>query len=46
MKTVNAGEVAFREQFRFGGEPVLDIAPGQRTLVHISEVRPSGHFVR
>ncbi len=46
MKTVNPGEVAFREQFRLGLQPVLHIMPGQRTLVHITEVCPSGHFVR
>jgi hypothetical protein len=46
MKTVNPGEVAFRNQFRLGLQPVLHLVPGQRPLVHISEVCPSGHFVR
>jgi hypothetical protein len=46
MKTVNPGEVAFREQLRFGRQPVLHIVPGLRTLVDIIEVCPSGHFVR
>ena len=46
MKTVNSGEVVFCDQLRFGGQPVLHIAPGLCTLVHIIEVRPSGHFIR
>ena len=46
VKPMNPGEVAFRDQFRLGLQPVLHIVPGQRTLVHITEVGPSGHFVR
>ena len=46
VKPMNPGEVAFGEQLRFGLQPVLHIAPGPRTLVHITEVCPSGHFVR
>ena len=46
MKTVNPSEVAFRDQLRFGRQPVLHIVPGLRTLVDIIEVCPSGHFVR
>jgi len=46
MKTVNPGEFAFREQLRLGLQPVLHIVSGPRTLVHITEVGPSGHFVR
>jgi len=46
MKTVNPGEFAFREQLRLGLQPMLHIMPGQRTLVDITEVGLSGHFVR
>ena len=46
METVNPREVAFGEQLRLGFQPVLHILPGQGTLVHISEVGPSGDFVR
>ena len=46
MKTVNPGKLAFREQLRLGLQPVLHIVPGERTLVHITEVGPSSHFVR
>src|ERR1035438_9889932 len=46
MKTVNPGEFAFREQFRLGFQPMLHLVPGQRTLVHITEVGLSGHFIR
>ena len=46
MKTVNPSEVAFRDQLRFGLQPVLHIVAGLRTLVDISEVCPSGHFIR
>jgi hypothetical protein len=45
MKTVNPGEVPFREQMRLSLQPVLHIVSGQRTLIHITEVGPSGHFV-
>jgi hypothetical protein len=46
MKTVNPGQVAFRDQLLLGLQPVLYLVPGLRTLVHITEVGPSGHFVR
>jgi hypothetical protein len=46
MKTVNSSKVAFRDQLRFGRQPVLYIVPGLRTLVDIIEVCPSGHFIR
>jgi len=45
MKTMSPGEIAFREQLRLSLQPVLHIMPGQRTLVHISEVGSPGHFV-
>jgi hypothetical protein len=46
MKTVNPSKVAFRDQLRFGRQPVLHIVPGLRPLVHVIEVCPSGHFIR
>jgi len=46
MKTVNPSKVAFRDQLRFGRQPVLYIMAGLRSLVDIIEVCPSGHFVR
>jgi len=46
MKTVNPSEVAFRDQLRFGRQPVLYIVPRLRSLVDIIEVCPSGHFIR
>ena len=46
MKTVNPSEVAFRDQLRFGRQPVLYIMAGLRSLVDIIEVCPSGHFIR
>ena len=38
MKTVNAGAVALRPQFRLGAQPVLHLAPGSRTFIHVTEV--------
>ena len=46
MKSVNPSKVAFRDQLRFGRQPVLYIVPGLRSLVDIIEVGPPGHFVR
>ena len=46
MNTVSPGKVPFREQMRLGLQPVLHIVPGLRTLVHITEVGSSGHFIR
>ena len=46
MITVNPSEVAFRDQLRFGRQPVLYIVPRLRSLVDIIEVCPSGHFIR
>jgi hypothetical protein len=46
MKTGNPNKVAFRDQLRFGRQPVLDIVPGLSSLVDIIEVCPSGYFIR
>ena len=46
VKTVNPSKIAFRDQLRFGRQPVLYIVPGLRSLVDIIEVCPSGHFIR
>ena len=46
VETMNASEVALRDQIRFRLQPVLHIVAGQRTLVLIAEVGPAGHFVR
>ena len=46
MKTVTPGELAFRDQFRLSLQPMLHLVPLQRTLVGITEVCFSGHFVR
>ena len=46
VKPVNPGEFAFRYQFRLCLQPMLNIVTGQRTLVLITEVGSSGHFVR
>ena len=45
MITVNPGQIAFRKQLRLGCQPMLDIVSRQRTLIHISEIGPPGHFV-
>jgi hypothetical protein len=34
MKTVNPSEVAFRDQLRFGRQPVLHVVSGLRPLVY------------
>jgi hypothetical protein len=44
-KSVGPGEIAFREQLLLGFQPVLYIAPGLRTLIHIIEICPAGHLV-
>ena len=46
MKTVDPGEIAFRNQLRFGLQPMLHMMPVQRTLTQIIEVCPSGDLVR
>ena len=46
MKTVNPSKVAFRDQLRFGRQPVLHIVPGLRPLIDVIEVCPSSHLVR
>ena len=46
VKTVNPSEIAFRDQLRFGRQPVLYVVPGLRSLVDIIQVCPSGHFIR
>jgi hypothetical protein len=43
---VGPGEFAFREQLRLGLQPMLHRVSLWRTLVDITEVGPSGHFVR
>src|ERR1700691_29866 len=43
---MDPGAIAFRDQFRLGLEPMLHMASRLRTLVHITEISPSGHFVR
>jgi hypothetical protein len=45
MIAVNPGEITLRDKIRLGRQPVLHIVPGLRTLVHIIEICPSGHFV-
>ena len=45
FKTVDPSDVVFREQMLLGLQPVLHIVPGQLTLVHITVVCASGHFV-
>jgi hypothetical protein len=37
LKTVNLGKFAFREQLRFGRQPVLHFMPLRRTTAHIGE---------
>jgi hypothetical protein len=46
VKPMYPGEVAFSDQFCLGRQPMLHLVSLQRTLVHIAEVCPSGHFVR
>gem|GEM_PF-4087896 len=46
MKTVDAGEIAFRDQFRLGCQPVLHLVTRLRTLVLIGEVSFPSYFVR
>ena len=46
MKTMNARLVAFRDQLRLSLKPVLHLVAVLRTLVHISEICPPGHFLR
>jgi hypothetical protein len=46
VKTVNPSKIAFRDQLRFGRQPVLYVVPGLRSLVDIIQVCPSGHFIR
>jgi hypothetical protein len=41
LKTVDLGEFAFREQLRFGLQPVTRFVPLRRTLVHITEAAPN-----
>lgn len=43
---MNPGGVAFRDQLRLGGQPILHILSRERTLIEIIEVGPAGHFVR
>ena len=46
VKPMHPGEFAFREQLRLGLQAMLHLVPLQRTLVGITEVCLSGHFVR
>jgi len=46
VKPMSAGAVAFRDQFRLRRQPMLHFVPRLRTLVHITEVRFSGYFIR
>jgi hypothetical protein len=46
MKAMNAGKIAFRDQFRLSRQPMLHFMAGQRTLIHIAEVGAAGHFIR
>jgi hypothetical protein len=46
VKTMDAGAIAFRDQFRLGRQPVLHLVTGQRTSIFIGEVSLPGHFVR
>lgn len=46
MKTVNPREIAFRDQFRLRRQPMLDLVPLPRSLVYITEIGPSGYFIR
>jgi len=46
MKAVSPSKIAFRDQLRFGRQPMLYIVPRLRTLVDVIEVCPSGHFIR
>jgi hypothetical protein len=45
MITVSTGEIPFRNQFCLRDQPVLDLMPIQRTLVHIGEISASRYFV-
>jgi len=45
MKTMDTGQIPFRNQFCLCGQPVLHLMSIQRTLVHISEISASRHFV-
>ncbi len=38
METMSPGEVAFRDQIRFGLQPVLHIMPARRTLVRAGQL--------
>jgi len=46
MKTVDAREIAFRDQIRLGLQPMLHLVTGLRTLIFIGKVGFSGHFIR
>ncbi len=45
MKTMRAGKIAFRNQFGFCLQPMLDFVTRQRTLVHIREIGFTGDLV-
>ena len=46
VKPVRAGTVALGDQFRLRRQPMLHLVPRLRALIHISEVRLSGYFIR
>ncbi len=46
METVDPREIAFCDQFCFRCQPALNLVSGQRPLVHIHKVGPSGYGVR
>lgn len=45
LKLESARGVCLGEQSRFGLQPMLDIVPGHRPLVHVHKIRPLCHFV-
>ena len=46
VKTVDACEIAFRNQIGLGFQPMLHLVTGLRTLIFIGKVSFSGHLVR
>jgi len=46
VKAVSPGEISLGDQFRLSRQPMLDLVARLRTLVHITEIGLSGHFVR
>ena len=46
VKSMNPGEIAFRDQFRLRLQPVLHLMTGRGALVYIAKVGFSGDFIR